>query len=396
MPPKRLLYCWELGQGYGHVLNFRRLALKLLAEGWQISCVVSHVKTMRQMLPEITEIVAAPRMNKQRRFSPTRNLAEILYNNGYHHRAEIGRRVGLWRELFEHFQPDIVLLDHAPTALIAAHLNRLPHAILGTGFFLPPDQSPLPDLQSDMRPPSEAEHQLLGSINDLMAAAQLPLFPYLSALFYQAQQHFLCTFPEFDHYANRQGAAYWGASFDLAQGVIKQWPKSATQRIFAYLHADYPAIDRLLAGLDQLPATVLVHVGGQYLWQPQRYQNLLYSPEPVRMTEVAAQADLVICHAGHGTISAMLLAGKPLLLLPKQLEQMLLAMRLCQQHLAYFVPPGATFTHLPQLIAKIAADLDLKLAVDRFKLRYQGYDQDEQAEGMFDALADMLVEKTLA
>jgi hypothetical protein len=389
MTQRHLLYCWELGQGYGHVLNFRRLAVKLLQQGWKVSCIVSNVTTARQMLFEITDIVPAPAVQKKHRFNPTRNLAEILYNNGYHDVTEIERRVGLWQTLLQQFQPDVVVLDHAPTALIATLMTGVPHAILGTGFFLPPDLTPLPDLQADPSPASDAELLLLSSVNQLMRQAGLTEFSRFSQLFYQAKEHFLCTFAEFDHYRVRPDAAYWGSAFDIEQGVRPQWPVMAKQRIFAYLHADYPAILPLLTQLNLLSDSVLVHVGGKHQLQPAQFPNLIWSPAPVKMADVATQADLVICHAGHGTLSAMLLAGRPLLLLPKQLEQLVLSVRLCEQHLAYFIPPGGELQLLPSVIDKIYRDQKLHQAIASFQHRYHGFDLSEQAQGMLDALADI-------
>jgi UDP:flavonoid glycosyltransferase YjiC (YdhE family) len=107
------------------------------------------------------------------------------------------------------------------------------------------------------------------------------------------------------------------------------------------------------------------------------------------MADVATQADLVICHAGHGTLSAMLLAGRPLLLLPKQLEQLVLSVRLCEQHLAYFIPPGGELQLLPSVIDKIYRDQKLHQAIASFQHRYHGFDLSEQAQGMLDALADI-------
>jgi hypothetical protein len=391
MTQRHLLYCWELGQGYGHVLNFRRLAVKLLQQGWKVSCIVNNVATARRMLAEISVIEPAPRVQNRLRFNPTRNLAEILYNNGFHDGVELKHRVGLWQQQMQKFQPDIVLLDHAPTALIAAQLEGLPHAILGTGFFLPPDVSPLPDLQADTNPASDAEVTLLTMINPMMTQAGLPEFSRFSQLFYQAKEHFLCTFAEFDHYAQRENADYWGSAFDIEQGVHSHWPAGATQRIFAYLHGDYPDIQLLLSELNQLDASVLVHVGGQHQLKPEQFPRLIWSHQPVKMTDVADQADLVICHAGHGTLSAMLLAGRPLLLLPKQLEQLVLSIRLCQQHLAYFIPPGGNLTLIPTVINKIQQDHRLQTSIVNLQQKYLGFDLKEQAQGMLDALAELFI-----
>jgi UDP:flavonoid glycosyltransferase YjiC (YdhE family) len=46
---------------------------------------------------------------------------------------------------------------------------------------------------------------------------------------------------------------------------------------------------------------------------------------PVDIVSAAAQCDAAICHSGIGTVNALLQAVKPMVLLPAQLEQFLLA-----------------------------------------------------------------------
>jgi len=67
------------------------------------------------------------------------------------------------------------------------------------------------------------------------------------------------------------------------------------------------------------------------------------------MRAVANEADLAITHAGLGTVADFLLAGKPLVLLPVHLDQLLLAEKLASQQLAWTVNPY----DLPQVLSVI-------------------------------------------
>ena len=55
--------------------------------------------------------------------------------------------------------------------------------------------------------------------------------------------------------------------------------------------------------------------------------NIAFSSEPVRMADVRRDCHVGICHAGVGTVESLVTAGKPLLLLPQHLEQMMTAKR---------------------------------------------------------------------
>jgi UDP:flavonoid glycosyltransferase YjiC (YdhE family) len=48
---------------------------------------------------------------------------------------------------------------------------------------------------------------------------------------------------------------------------------------------------------------------------------------PLDIERAASTAELCVCHAGHGTVSVMLRAGVPMLLIPLHLEQALVARR---------------------------------------------------------------------
>jgi len=385
-----LLYCWELGQGYGHALNFRHLAQLLLDAGWRVSCLVSQPETAQVLLPAAVWVAACPAIVRHKRFMPTRNLAEILQNNGFADETSCSARIDSWLGQIEKLQPDLMLLDYAPTALLAAELAGVKKVLLGTGFFIPPRQSPLPDLLESTAKASSAEAEVLALCNRRLSGAGRPELSALSELFARVELQFLTTLPEFDHYPQRQDGDYWGPAFELGQGVTPVWRGNGKMRIFVYLHRDYPQLSELLTELARLDADVLLHLAKVDASFMAAWPNLNWSNQPIRLETVCQDADLVICHAGHGTIAGMLLAGKPMLLLPKQLEQLLLARQLCRQHLAYFLMREAPMSLLPELIAKMQQDELLITKLQQFKTMYQGFDRQEQTEGMRDALIDLL------
>ncbi|GAA0357523.1 hypothetical protein GCM10009092_22170 [Bowmanella denitrificans] len=390
-----LLYCWELGQGYGHVLNFRHLALRLLEQGWRVSCVTKNLDVSRKMLPEIQDIRATPATDRQVKHNPTRNLAEILVNNGFHDQRNTLNRCQAWLDIFTELQPDIVLIDHAPTALLVSHAADIPRVLMGTGFFIPPDTKPLPFLLSHLlgEQQSGAEDQVLSQCNAFLQSARKPPLAYFSQLFSQADDCFLCTLPEFDHYSQRQDAEYWGPCFDFEQGALPQWSQEDKPRIFVYLHQDFVAMPTILQQLHELDAAVSLHISGIEQDVTAQYPKFTWHRDAVNLAAVAAECDLVICHAGHGTLSGMLLNAVPLLLLPKQLEQWILAELLCRRYLAYFIPPEGDYQNLADKINRILNDDKLRQNLTAFANTYAGFSHQEQKQGMLEALQTLLENK---
>lgn len=392
---RHLLYCWELGQGYGHILNFRHLALHLLQLGWQLSCVVKNPDISKKLLPEVERIQAIPPLVRQIQYNPTRNLAEILVNNGFHTHQQTLHRCQTWLGILADLQPDIVLVDHAPMALLSCRAAGIPCVITGTGFFIPPNTHPLPSLLGHWLgdAQSDAELQVLFQCNTFLQSAGKPPLEYVSQLFHQTDARFLCTLPEFDHYQQRRNGEYWGPCFDFSQGTVPQWPRDRQPRIFVYLHRDFSAIHTVLEQLHELDAGVLLHIAGLEPGIKARYPRFIWSEEAVNLSMVAEQSDLVICHAGHGTISGMLLKSVPLLLLPKQLEQWILAELLCYRHLAYFIPPEGDYHNLSDKIARVLGDKKLCQSLAAFARTYAGFSPEEQKQGMLEALQAILAQK---
>jgi len=67
--------------------------------------------------------------------------------------------------------------------------------------------------------------------------------------------------------------------------------------------------------------------------------NVAFCAAPVRMADARRECDLGICHAGVGTVEALVTAGKPVLALPIHLEQLMTAKRLAALGAGLVVEP---------------------------------------------------------
>ena len=327
----RILYAWELGGGYGHVTSFLPLALALRTRGHEVVCAVRDLRSAQTFLGRHGfEAHQAPIwLHPPPGLPEPMNYSEMLFEVGYLDARGLMGMVRGWRSLLTRVDPDLLLVDHAPTCLLAARAGiRARRAVFGTGFCLPPRQDPLPTFVPWRSPPLERlvenDRRLLDSANrvlDRLGGASLARMADL----FDVDEDFLCTFPELDHYGRREDARYWGATFALDEGVAPEWPEGRGAKILAYLSTAYRDFDRLTKALGELPHRIVAHVPGFEPPPRSRHESIVFSARPLNMAAAIAECDLVLCHGGHGTVSLALLAGRPLVVLPIYVEQLIVA-----------------------------------------------------------------------
>jgi UDP:flavonoid glycosyltransferase YjiC (YdhE family) len=343
----RVLLAWELGGGYGHVAALLPLAVKLAARGHEILFALRNVSRAEPLLGRHGfPVVQAPvALSEPRGLPAPVSYAEILQRSGFLTAAALAARVKAWRTLFALARPDLLIANHAPTALLAAHGLPIARARFGTGFTVPPIASPMPAVLPGGTAAAErarqTEHATLDVVNRVLVDLGAPALARLADLL-AADETFLCTFPELDHYPHREPARYWGPQFADVEGDAPSWPGGDGRRIFAYLSPRFAGLERLLGNLRETDQRVLVHAPGVPAAIATRYASarVRFSPAPVRMDDVARQCDLVVCHAGHGTVAAALLGGRPLVLAPVWVEQEMTASRVVALGAGASVVPG--------------------------------------------------------
>lgn len=330
----RILIAWELGSGYGHLDAFASIARALRDRGHDVIFVLRDLSRAEKCLGHHGyRLLQAPVwLPPADGFPPAANFAELLFRFGYLDTAALTGMLKAWRELFQAVRPDCLLCNFAPTALLASRGLGLASAMFGTGYECPPATEDMPTLSPWIDAPvsrmRQAEAHIARVINSALVRLGSPPLGSFSELFRETGT-ILCTAPELDPFAAaRTGATYVGPVLESEHATLPTWPPG-DPRIFAYLKPQNPRSVPLLSAIAELRASVLAHVPdlGQRELVQLRAKGIAFSTEPIDLQAAFRDCRFVVCHAGHGTVAASLIAGRPLLMLPMQGEQLLTAQR---------------------------------------------------------------------
>ena len=341
----KLLLVWELGGALGHLAALRALATPLLDRGHQVLLALRDLKQAPQFFPDL-DCLAAPVHKTQgpASIAEPSTFADILATSGWRDAQELEARVEQWHGVFDDLQPDVVVCNFAPTAVLAAQGRSARVVLFGTGFHTPPDCSPLPDLcpWRDNYPErlQFTERQVLNSLNKQLGLQGVAEVERVTELFCRADANLLTTLPEMDHYENRKTGEYVGPWGELS-GTAPAWPQGKGRRVFAYLKP-MEAMPYLLDELRRLGLPTLVYAPGISPAATQAFESeqLCVVDAPLDMQRVAQECDLAILNAGHNTTLRILLGGKPVLALPLSGEQYLVAQKVERLSAGICVPPN--------------------------------------------------------
>ena len=149
---------------------------------------------------------------------------------------ELGILAEAWRYLYRQIEPDLIVFDHSPTALLAARGFPTRQALIGTGFFCPADETPLPNLRPWLRVDSAQlladELGILANVNAVLERWKERPLDRLAQLYYPVDEHFLLTFQELDPYPQRGPVEYWGM-WSGGIGTAPDWPRGEGSRVLA-------------------------------------------------------------------------------------------------------------------------------------------------------------------
>jgi len=394
---ENITFCWELGGGYGHLASFKPLANTLVERQHTVSALLRTTQYAETFFDtERIKYSSAPIWDSEKKYtSPTISYADIIARQGYHSASSLLALVKQWRDKLQAYKTELLIVDHSPTALIAARTLNLPSTLFGTGFVSPPSVSPLPAIVPWLNPEPEfvkkIETDVLAVINKVLQHFNYEKLNHLYELF-AVEEDFLCTLPELDHYDSRAADAYWGPRLGDGSGVDASWPESTRRKVFVYTNNRYKLVYDLLKSFKDIDADFIVHCAGENKegLMPYESGDVIFSIDPININSIANKADLVICHAGHGTVAATLLMGIPLLLIPTQLEQCILANKLSNFGMAGFVDIR---DNAPDFITAINSSLnnaEYRQKATRFAEFYKGFNQSEQLEEIVFACEDIL------
>jgi hypothetical protein len=372
----KFLVTWELGSGLGHLSGLKPIVAELIRRGHDVSLALRYLTHANKVFAGLDVTYwQAPfwLSNSAAEQQPPATFGGLLGNVGFGDFGQLATYVNAWRSLLRAATPDVVLYEHSPIALLASREFQFRRVVIGTGFGCPPTEPDLPDLRTATSSDGHGESLALQNARRVLESAGVPPIGTLADLYRGVDDTMLCTFAELDHFGPRPAARYWGFWTDGFGSPFK-WPPGSGKRIFVYLKP-FSALPALLQSLAtwRFPTVVYVDRLDPKLETRFSTANLHFYHEPLDMRQAAAECDLAILNAGHGSLASMLLAGKPVFLLPIFWEQLLQARRARQLGFGEFADPSDEKAVVSQL-RKMFASTDYVGAAQGFATKYVDFD----------------------
>lgn len=340
----RILCVWEQGSHLGHLSNLRlpiEIALQL---GHQVFLVARELHRVQEVLTglSITYLQAPFKQNvAPADQSAIPSYTHLLVRQCFSGVDELEMYVRAWRALFDLVRPGLVLFEHSPTALIAAHAYDFNKVLIGNGFCIPPTApGPSEPFAPFVTTPRTADvvaglraddTVLLHVINTALQRLGAGNLTALSDIYAQADEQFLMTVPMLDHFGERPAQRYLG-HFPPRVQTPPQWPPGSGSKVFGYLQA-FPSLEQLLQALQQADVCALLHIRGLPPALKATYTSgqLHFTDQLIDLTRIAGQASWVINHGNHSTVAHFARAGIPQLMIPLHQEHLFGILRMATQ-----------------------------------------------------------------
>ncbi|MEO6277147.1 glycosyltransferase [Roseateles sp.] len=391
----RYAFIWELGGAYGHLGRMIPVARELQQRGHEVVFIIRELVEAERLLgPHGFKWYQAPLwIGRVLHLPDPLSLAELLMGFGFLDPPALLSICRAWRNLLAALAVDALLFDCSPTAVVASRGLGLPSLNLANGFQVPPTARPLPPLRWWQKAPParllDSEQQIVHVTNQVLYELGAPPIENVLQILSGGDDVF-ATLPELDHYPQRAGGDFVGPIYALGRGEAVHWPAKGALKVFAYLKPDYGGLDALLTVLSQLDASVLVHIPGVSKRTIEKFgsDQLQISRQPLDIEQVRQSCDVAVLHAGLSTVAAMLLAGKPVLLFPQQLEQTMFARSV--ETLGVGVSIAEAAAQFPRLVKRALADASLAEKARQFADKYRGYDQQHAIRAVADRCEALL------
>lgn len=390
----RFLFIWELGDGWGHILPLVPVIRRLRTRGHSVDFVAQKPERADALLRELGVAVGqAPDLSGgvHHPFVPQSTFAHLLFNTAAGAAERFAELLSKWRRLFEAREPDVVVFEHSPTAMLAARGLNVRTARFGTGFCCPvrerPFQSRRPEYRASTDELLQQEERVLDAVNEGLAALGCaPLSRLDEAL--ASDVTLLNTWPELDHGigmtplaarsqvpAERSDSVYLGP-WNVEHGQRPSWPASKGKRVFLY-SSYWPGLENILQMLERTRQPTVAYVRGIPEGRVLGSPTISVVSEALDVDVVARECELAIVHGGHGIVARLLRAGVPLLVAPTVLEQRILGTRVEALGGGLCVNAGRCVETVEAWI-EINRSASFRRAAALFAQRYEGYD-DESA-----------------
>ena len=390
-----LLLVGEMGGDLGHLATLSALAAALVQRGDRVTVVVNHLGRAAPLFTGLpVTLLQAPIWRHPLPLSVEQgSLATILWRYGFCDAERLWPYLQAWRHLCTLVNPDLVVLDYAPTALLALRHQPVPLLITGFAFGAPLTGYPLPrwPLETRAAVPAPAvlpetafansspltveqvEAHVLAAINQLLAEDGHSPLATVADLF-TADGVAFTQLAELDPQSElRPASDYVGPLTPARAGQAVDWQSAPGQRVLAYLKPGWPEATRLLTELKARGCELACFYPAPLPdeWLPLLGPEFRIGRQPLELSSALPTADLLICHGGIGTLSLALLAGCPVLCLPRQSEQLRNSQQVSHLQAGRLLLPGADAEQIEQCLHQLLHTDDYRHGARRIAARYQ-------------------------
>lgn len=335
----RILIAWELGGGLGHLAPIQQVAKHFIQRGHDVWIASKDLDKVRQVFENLPiKLVQAPRSmtslntSSREKQAVTCGFGELLHQVGYSSFDALYGMVSAWHNLIQLITPDLLMVDHSPTALLASRNMKVPKIAIGASFSIPDSNNPcgLFFHTEEARTRAEViEKKVVENINTVCQSLAIKGIYSLNDIFNDLNKCIFQLYPELDHYGLRRPSnqmekiAYVGTT-SPALSDLPDFPNTQGVKIFCYVkwHSSVPILFKALQSI-QCSAIVVSSGIPDKVIQEYRAKHILYTKKAVNIQAVLQQADLGIGNATMNTMAQFLKAGIPLAMIPLYTEQLL-------------------------------------------------------------------------
>jgi UDP:flavonoid glycosyltransferase YjiC (YdhE family) len=317
-------------------------------------------------------------MRSREFLGPTSSFTDILLASGYDNSQDLSGLIEAWRSIIRLYGADVVVCDHAPTALLAAHSLGLRAIAIGTGFELPPAQVPYPPFNHKSGSYEQLRnHQIaLRNINAALLSFHAPPLTELSEISGSADR-FFTTLEELDHYGLRAGADYIGPLSSGDSGKKAKWLTTRQTKGIIYLRGPERLLANVISALSETDAeTICIFPGIQFNWNSLP-SHIQVASDFIDFSRLLGDCSFVVSNGGAGISSQSLLNGVPSVTFPLYDEQSMMSERLSAGHYGLPLPLSASAEDIKRSLAELIRNpiyrQEAYLVREKYRYREPGY-----------------------
>lgn len=370
---KKVLFTWELGGGLGHIIHIKRLAEQYLAMGHEVYVALKELTHAGNFFSNMNvKLLQAPYKTGHRTdpILPPMSFSQLMNNNGFSSEKELEGLVRSWKTLYELVRPDVIFFDYCPSALVAARGLDCLKVTMGVSFSSPPPSKPFgvfTDTANNVEKMLSDDALVLKNTNSVLSGIGAITFETIDQIFYDDIKTCFLSLPEFDHFCARDESLYYGPVLSET-GIKPHWPKKHKKKVYVYLKP-FPGIRQLFKLFSRFQISFVIYTNDvpKDVLVASKASNICFETRPLNLSAVSKEADLAIVNAGHTTLCQFVLAGVPVLMIPLQMEQQMLAVRMYKQSVGWI---GDTenknfFQSIEAMLSSISNNFSIQKGIHR-------------------------------